>query len=158
MTRLVVLSDTHLESSDRLPAAVLSAAREADLIVHLGDFTDPGVASYLESLGPLAAVHGNWDPPELRARFPRQAELDVDGYRVALLHGHEGGRTALEAARATDADIVLYGHSHQPGAREENGKLLFNPGSPTRRRFAPEHTYGILTLDGGIRAEIISLR
>jgi predicted phosphodiesterase len=33
--------------------------------------------------------------------------------------------------------------------------ILFNPGSPTRRRFAPYHSYGILNIGNEIDAQIV---
>jgi putative phosphoesterase len=141
-----------------LPLSVLEAAQHADLIAHLGDFTEVEVARQLESMAPLAAVHGNNDSAEVRERFPALVRLDVEGRRLVLIHGHVGGRTAAQAARAVpDADIVLFGHSHQPRIQWENGRLLFNPGSPTQPRFSRSTSYGILTIDGGVRADIIPL-
>ncbi|HZU14631.1 MAG TPA: metallophosphoesterase [Chloroflexota bacterium] len=155
--KLLIVSDTHLSSGEELPPLLVEAMKGCDLIVHLGDFTAVAVADYLATLGPLAAVCGNMDDRQVRERFPTRAELTIGPYRVALLHGDQGGRTALEAARGARADIVLFGHSHQPMIRRESGKLLFNPGSPTRRRFAPAHTYGVLTINDGVHADLITL-
>lgn len=158
-TRIVVLADTHMPRSGRvLPEAVIDAARSADLIVHLGDFTGPEVAEYLGTLGPLAAVHGNNDSQAIRARFPASRLLEIEGHRVALIHGHEGGRTANAAAKAVaGADVVLFGHSHVPTIVREDGRLLFNPGSPTERRFAPHRSFGILDLGVTAEASLIQL-
>jgi len=51
--------------------------------------------------------------------------------------------------RFPDARIVVYGHSHLPEDLEVEGQILFNPGSCTERRRAPQRTYGVLRLHGG---------
>ena len=116
--------------------------------MHLGDFTHIEVANFLRTFGPLHAVHGNNDREEVRTQFPQRIDLDLEGFHLSLLHGDEGGRTALAAARAVrDADLVLFGHSHRPWNARENGTLLFNPGSPTDRRWFPYPSFGIIDLE-----------
>jgi putative phosphoesterase len=115
------------------------------------------VADSLRALGPLAGVHGNNDTEEVRLQFPAQQRLSIDGHRLALLHGHSGGRTALAAARTVEgAEIVLFGHSHRPWNEKEGGALLFNPGSPTDRRWFPYASFGVIDLGPGtVEATII---
>jgi predicted phosphodiesterase len=75
-----------------------------------------------------------------------------------LVHGDVGGRTALTAARSVDGgDAVLFGHSHRPYCSVEGGRLLFNPGSPTDRRFGPYRSYGWLEIGERIRPRIVPL-
>ena len=38
--RIGVISDTHVKTIDDIPAKILKALAEVDLIVHAGDFTD----------------------------------------------------------------------------------------------------------------------
>lgn len=55
---------------------------------------------------------------------------------------------------------MVYGHSHQPVDEVGiDGQRLFNPGSPTERRRAPYHTYGVLDFDTGrlIGHEIVAI-
>ena len=53
-------------------------------------------------------------------------------------------------ARFKDADAVVFGHSHLPLHEiGDDGFQIFNPGSPTERRSAPEHTMGIATVETG---------
>ncbi|MDP9364451.1 MAG: metallophosphatase family protein, partial [Chloroflexota bacterium] len=42
------------------------------------------------------------------------------------------------------ADCVVYGHSHIPKMELEQGTLLFNPGSPTERRWQPHFGLGLI--------------
>jgi predicted phosphodiesterase len=56
--------------------------------------------------------------------------------------------------RFPDADVVVFGHSHIPwDTVGDDGRLLFNPGSPTERRRQPHHTLGTLdVVDGRVVA------
>ncbi|MGH2444096.1 MAG: metallophosphoesterase family protein [Chloroflexota bacterium] len=159
MTRLVILADTHMPRRGKeLPGVVLDALQGADLIVHLGDFTNPELVVTLEEFGPLKAVHGNNDSAEVRRMFPGKLRFDVDGRTVALVHGDIGAPTALEAARREqNADLVLFGHSHRPVVLEENGRMLLNPGSAMDRRWAPTKAFAIADIDESIVARIIPL-
>jgi predicted phosphodiesterase len=60
--------------------------------------------------------------------------------------------------RFPDADAVVFGHSHLPLHEAEDGFQLFNPGSPTERRRAPEHTMGEATAEAGrLHFELVTL-
>jgi predicted phosphodiesterase len=49
-----------------------------------------------------------------------------------------------------EADVVVFGHSHDPVDDEgADGQRLFNPGSPTQRRRQPHASFGVLEVDGG---------
>lgn len=159
MTRLVVLADTHMPARGRdLPEAVVHAIDRADMVVHLGDFTDTALADELERRATLIAVHGNNDAEELRRRYPARRDLVLNGRRIALIHGHVGGRSARQAARSVrGADIVLYGHSHIPSQECFGNALLFNPGSPTDRRQAPFRAFGVIDIDEAVTAKIVPL-
>jgi len=145
--RIAIVSDTHLPRGARaVPDACVEAMRSADLIVHAGDFSSAEVLDWLESLGPpVHAVHGNVDTAEVRERLPETLELEAEGLRIAVIHdaGPAKGRVARMRRRFPDADAVVFGHSHLPLHSEENGFHIFNPGSPTERRRAPRHSFGI---------------
>ena len=48
------------------------------------------------------------------------------------------------------ADVVVFGHSHEPCSVEGvDGQLLFNPGSAVQRRRQPSRTMGVLELGDG---------
>lgn len=155
--QILVLADTHMPSRAQvLPEQVRNSLPNVDAIFHLGDFTCGELADSLEKHAPLFAVHGNNDSEEVRQRFPAICRVNIQGHRFALLHGHERGRTALTAARSVDnADVVVFGHSHQGFCARENGKLLFNPGSPTDRRWNPYRTFGLLDVGTEIVPQLI---
>jgi putative phosphoesterase len=156
MLRLLLLADTHLRADrvDRLPSPVVEAARSADVILHAGDVVSGALLERLAELAPVHAVCGNNDH-ELAGVLPERLELELDGVTVAMVHdsGARKGRGARLQRWFPDADVVVFGHSHQPCAeRVDGGLLLVNPGSATQRRREPHATYALVDLeDGGVQ-------
>jgi len=156
--RLAIIADTHMpKGMRRLPDACVERLKHADAILHAGDFFDLSTLRLLEALGPpVHGVVGNVDSPELRLRLPRIRTVG----RIAMIHdaGPAPGRLIRMRRTFPDADAVVFGHSHMPLHEERDGFQIFNPGSPTERRSAPEHTMGIATIeDGRPRFELLSL-
>jgi hypothetical protein len=160
---IAVISDTHLPRGRRsLPDACVARLRSADQIIHAGDFSAVDVLVGLEKLGPpVVAVHGNADDAPLRDRLPARCEIELDGVGIGLVHnaGPAAGRIGRLQARFPRAAVVVFGHSHTPLLeRGLDGFQIFNPGSPTDRRKAPEHTMGIMRLEGGaVECELLGL-
>ena len=151
-----VVADTHLPRfGAHLPAALRDGFRNegVELILHLGDFTGAGIPELFEALGPLEAVAGNNDPPELVARFGRRKILPLGGVRVGLVHGDGPRGTTIDrsvGAFANDGlDLICFGHSHQPLCERRGTLWLVNPGSPTDKRRQPRYSYAILDISGG---------
>jgi putative phosphoesterase len=150
--RLAVIADTHLPRGERrLPDCCVDALRAADLIVHAGDFSGPSVLADLRQLGPVAAVHGNVDSPELRRELPETISLELEDVVLGVIHdaGPAKGRLERLRVRFPEADAVVFGHSHMPLHEERGGFQIFNPGSPTERRRAPQRSMGKAKVDGG---------
>jgi putative phosphoesterase len=158
--KIGVVSDTHFEHIDqglefftRLFSSVFS---DIDLLLHAGDVVHPDLLDCLNEK-PILAVRGNCDPAELPAR----RIVDAAGFRIGLIHGW-GGHHDLEERifRAFDGESIdglVYGHSHFPLVRRENGLLIMNPGSPTDKRQAPFHSVGLLTAGKKLTGKIINL-
>lgn len=159
--KILVLSDTHCEKGETLPAAVLAAAKEADLIIHAGDLVDPEVVEALRAAGTaeVEAVIGNMDGAASRARFPAKKLLTLGQFRIGIAHGSGAPDTvsAKVLALFPGADVVIHGHTHQPVIEDRDGTLLLNPGSPTDNRYAPYHSFAWLYLDEatGPQAELV---
>jgi putative phosphoesterase len=159
---LAVISDTHLPRGRReLPVACVRRLRSADLILHAGDLIERSVLRRLERCGPVAAVHGNVDSPDLRVQLPDTRIVEADGARIGLIHdaGPARGRLARLRRRFPSADAVVFGHSHLPLHQEDDdGFAIFNPGSPTERRRAPGHTMGIARVEAErVSFELVTL-
>ncbi|QDY07513.1 metallophosphoesterase [Micromonospora sp. HM134] len=144
--RLLMIADTHLPRRAReLPDEVWTAVDAADVVLHAGDWVEVDLLDRLaERARRLVGVYGNNDGPDLRARLPEVAEVELAGLRVAVVHetGPKTGREQRCAARFPDRDLLVFGHSHIPWDSVAPGGLrLLNPGSPTDRRAQPYATY-----------------
>ena len=152
--RIAVISDTHMPRGNRaLPARAVAELREADAILHGGDFMRAEVLEMLQRLGPpVHGIHGNVDDEALRRMLPAARVVELGGVRIGMVHdaGPRQGRLARMRFRFKDADAVVFGHSHLPlHEADADGFQIFNPGSPTERRSAPTHTMGIVTVEDG---------
>lgn len=151
--RLAMLADTHVNTIDDLPKKIIDALFTVDLIIHAGDFTDVQLLRDLEKLRKVKAVQGNMDSRELKAMLPAKDIVEIKNKRIGITHGagspsgiEERVRKVFESDRI---DIIVYGHSHQAQNKVIEDVLLFNPGKAT-------DSFGILTIDGGVKGEIIS--
>ncbi|HET8954255.1 MAG TPA: metallophosphoesterase family protein [Solirubrobacterales bacterium] len=145
---IAVIADTHMPKGRRaLPEACVARIREAEALIHAGDFSAASVLADLRELCPtVLAVHGNVDEAELRRELPEELEVELGGRSVAIVHdaGPSAGRLGRMRARFPGADAVVFGHSHLPLHEREGGFQIFNPGSPTERRRAPQRSMGLL--------------
>jgi uncharacterized protein len=134
-----IISDTH----DNLPmvekAVNLLNETKVELILHAGDYTSPFTIPKFKALNcRLIGVFGNNDGDHdlLRKRFGetqncevrgRFAEVDVGGFRVALLHGDE---TELQNALVNCGgfDAVVSGHTHIVVNKAKGKTLVICPG------------------------------
>ena len=158
ITRIGVLSDTHIPDAGTLPLKVLGEFAHVDVILHLGDFTDLRVYKELQKIAPVVAVFGNMDSPELKSLLPEQKKLEIQGYNLGLIHGWGPPKNLEQRVfqAFSDVDIILFGHSHQPTATWIEKTFLFNPGSPTMNN-NEANTFGILELGETITHQIIRL-
>jgi putative phosphoesterase len=153
--RVAVLSDTHLRGGiDRLPDAAVAEVERADVVLHAGDVLDRASLDALSDLAgdrPLHVVLGNNDH-ELVGTLPDRLEVELTGVHVAMVHdtGARAGREARMRRWFPTADVVVFGHSHEPWLAEgAPGQLLLNPGSAVQRRRQPHHTMAVLELGRG---------
>jgi hypothetical protein len=128
---LTICSDTHSHDGHALTGRTLEAVREADHVIHSGDFTSPSaLEAFQEETRRLDAVHGNADSMAVRDRLPTARTVEYQGVRFAVTHRRDGGPTALSLfGRQREADVVVSGHSHQPSVVDADGLTLLNPGS-----------------------------
>lgn len=162
-TRVLVVGDTHCTRVGAVPDVLLELADRADHVVHTGDVIGIDVLDALEALSPVTGVCGNVDGPEIAARLPEQALVELDGVRIGVVHdaGPRLGRHARLRESFPDAHVIAYGHSHLPELERigDEGLLVVNPGSPTQRRRAPTHTIAWVEIDHGrvVEAELVHL-
>lgn len=117
-----------------------------DQVIHLGDMIeDAQEVAYAYPKLPFCMVPGNCDGESME---PAKKQILLAGKRVLLSHGHlwkvkTGLMAAIADARAAQADLLLFGHTHQATYRRlEDGLLLLNPG-------ASRSTYGLIEIVNG---------
>jgi putative phosphoesterase len=157
--RLGVISDTH----GLLRPEVFAVFEQVDHILHAGDVGKPEILVELRALAPVTAAFGNTDGMELRGELPQVAQVQLDGFEIVVTHGDQLGHpTAAKLHEAFPAaDIIVYGHTHQPLLElVDKTVTVMNPGSAGPRRFDLPVSVGIMELEPGIppRARLVSLK
>lgn len=133
-----VISDTH----DRIPFIIKAIeklnAEKVDLVLHCGDYCAPFAVSPFKNLAAkMIGVYGNNDAEkellknaflnigkEVKGSF---AKLDVNGFKIAMLHGEN--KDLLETiVECGFFDLVVYGHTHKVEVNEVGKTLVINPG------------------------------
>ena len=137
---LGLISDTH----GLLRESALRAMRNAGIIIHAGDVSDPEILEALQNLAPVTAVWGNVDTGEWATKLPSTAIVKVGAVRIYVLHDVK--QLKLNSI-PSDVAIVVSGHSHKPGQTTHDGILYINPGSAGPRRFKLPITVARLDLD-----------
>jgi putative phosphoesterase len=145
-----------------VPEKILAEARSCDLIVHAGDIVSSRTLAEFSSLGPVEAVRGNMDFPEVASKLPSSRLLQFGRWRIGITHGHLGRgadtpERALSMFPRGGIDCVIFGHSHVQLKEEREGVLLFNPGSPVAGRGGLGNSYGILEIGDTLEARIVRL-
>ncbi len=165
-----LISDTHAHLpflGGELPEKVLTIFKEANvsLIIHAGDLTSLDIIEELERIAPVVAVHGNMDPPEVRAILPSLAVEVVSGWRIGVVHDIGfpplWGMAEMERiAEEHDLDVLVFGHTHKPFLRVEGDRIFINPGSPVDPLppLLTKRTIGLLVIaEGSIEPFIIEV-
>jgi hypothetical protein len=158
--RIIVLSDTH---SEPLAKDLQADLQKADLIVHVGDFTDLALLERLKKSQEVRAVYGNMDSLELRQVLPKKLVFRCEEAAIGLVHGQGAPAQVVEGVRecfkGEKLDAIVFGHSHEPMNKVVDGVLFFNPGSPTDTVRAPFRSYGVLEVKGKtIKGQIIKIK
>jgi putative phosphoesterase len=148
--RIGVIADTH----GLLRPEVFEAFADVDHIIHAGDLGPLELLEQLERIAPVTAVYGNTDGPDVRARLPRVAQVELDGFDIVVTHGDQFGRGVPSEEFHTmfpTADILIHGHTHIPKLELVDVVVtVMNPGGAGPRRFDIPASVGILELEAGI--------
>jgi uncharacterized protein len=151
-TTMVVglVSDTH----GLVRPENFSALENVKLILHAGDVGGSSVQTELSAIAPVQAVYGNTDTPgapHLEARL----WVEIEGLTIHVSHGHEvgGSPTPEKLLSRYTADVIIFGHTHQPLIERSDRRLVVNPGAAGPRRFNLKPSVARMTVNAG-RAEV----
>jgi putative phosphoesterase len=137
--RIGLISDTHGLLRDE----AIAALRGSELILHAGDVGDPAILEALRQIAPVVAVRGNVDTEPWATGLPETEVVETNLATFYMLHSVHELDLKPDAA---GFQIVVSGHSHQPGQCDHDGVLYLNPGSAGPRRFRLPITVGRLDL------------
>ena len=144
MIRVGVVGDIHGNYYD-LKRAV-AAMGKIDHLLFTGDGYRDIYRLREETQLFVRGVVGNCD---FGSGFPSEELFTLDEYQIFLTHGHcYGVKQELnrlgEAGRAKGADLVVFGHTHQPLSSLWYEIKLFNPGTLSRERSQQGISYGMI--------------
>lgn len=162
--RLIAIADTHIQEGPikkQLPDDLMVLLKEADLIIHAGDFVAKSVFDELSTICRIEAVHGNTDDDELKELLPEQKVIEIEGIKIGIVHqaalSIHDITGAWYMAKEMGVDVLIFGHTHRP-LIERSDVLLICPGSPTTPRLSEPGAVELLIEDGRISGRIITLR
>ena len=141
---IVIMSDIHRAKD--MAREIIERCKRADLFICLGDGSDTFMSLCDEAGVPHTEVLGNCDMFFVNPKPMEIITLDLAGKRIFATHGHRYSvkhtyDTIKYAGLEREADIVLFGHTHEQYMEyvERAGKdnmLLINPGSVADGNFA----------------------
>ncbi len=145
--RIIVFSDTHKKFDAML--RIVEDNPDAGLYIFLGDGErelDDLRCYYPDKK--ILNVSGNCDYGSMAKTIDATFVMDkkivfLHGYTHGVNYGTEG---LLKLAHETNADIILFGHTHQRFISYEDGVYLFNPGSAGQPRDGKGPSYGFVDI------------
>ncbi len=161
MKRVIALADSHGLSSGLQQAIDLALKRgKVDVVAFLGD----GLRDF-QALEPALTrrdiqcmtVRGNND---FSFHVPSELVFRVDGVVFYACHGHQwqvkyGLERLMYAAREREAQVALFGHTHQSALEAEYGIYFINPGAVSLPRLSRYAYAEICIQDGHIRPALV---
>lgn len=123
--KIMILSDSH--SMSKIDLLNLLKNNHVNYYIHCGDIylTYDGI-----SLNSFYLVRGNND----YGNIPDELLLTIDNLKIFVVHGHRYDVDynldhLKHIAKEKGADIVLFGHTHNPYYGIHDGIIFINPGS-----------------------------
>jgi len=112
--RVLIISDTHIDSIRNLPEVVIFHIKNTDAVIHAGDII--GIKAYeeMKKLNKhLYAVRGNMDI--LLTSLPDKLTFKLEELMISVTHGdmYVNLYNGL-IYDFPDSDIVVFGHTHHP--------------------------------------------
>ena len=158
--KVIAISDTHIKHGSimkQLPEELVLLLKEADMIIHAGDFVTKAAFEELAGLNRLEAVHGNMDEIKLKASLPERRIIEVEGVKIGIIHeaalSLQDTTGAWYLAKEMGVDVLVFGHIHKP-VIERADMLLVCPGSPTFPRLSEPGAVELIIEKGKISGKV----
>ncbi len=159
--RIIAISDTHIKYGsimEQLPAGLAAMLKDADMVIHAGDFVIKAAYDELSSICRLVAVQGNMDEAALKSHLSVQSVVEIESIRIGVVHeaalSLQDTTGAGYLAREMGVDVLIFGHLHRP-LIEKSDALLICPGSPTAPRLSDPCAVELVIENGRISGNIV---
>lgn len=135
--KFIVTSDSHGEFMAMRD--IILKHNNADVIIFCGDGSkDIDEIRYTFPEKMVISVRGNCD---WYCDNPDVQEITLCGRKIFITHGHifgvkQGYQRIIQRGQSINADIVLFGHTHQQFSSFEGNMLLLNPGSIGHKQYS----------------------
>ena len=145
---IAVISDTHRV------AKYINIAKEyiksADVLIHLGDNSEDIEELTNGFKGKVYGVRGNCD---FTNNYPKENIIVLEGKKIFITHGDLYGvkyslTNLYYRAKEVEADIVLFGHTHEQLILNEDEIIFMNPGSISLPKLRGRHI-GYIDIENG---------
>ena len=163
-SNIIIIGDTHAAALGRLPQEMLRAIRQADWVIHVGDYTSKDVLDGLVKLKGerFRGVHGNADPRAIRNEVPAKDILEVQGKRIGITHPASGGddddveERVMAEFKNDGVDAIVHGHTHDSKIVMLGGIWLISPGKGylEKSHFGSPTSLAIMTVGETITGKI----
>jgi putative phosphoesterase len=161
--KIIAISDTHIKQGsilEQIQPELVRLIKDADTVIHAGDFVTKEAHDELSGICRLEAVHGNMDEPALKRLLPARKVIELDGLRFGIIHeaalSIQDTTGAWYMAKEMEVDVLIFGHIHKP-VIEKSNVLLACPGSPTAPRLSEPSAIELSIEDGSISGKVITL-
>lgn len=123
--KIMILSDSHMMPKSNL--LTLLKQNDVDYYIHCGDIFMPYDNINLNN---FYLVRGNND----YAKINDELFITIDNLKFYIVHGHRydvyyNTDYLYNAALEKGADVVCFGHTHQPYLKQHKNLIMINPGS-----------------------------
>ena len=159
--KLLVFSDSHGKATNMQNAVDMH--KNADSLLHAGDgIKDIDLLKNIPNT--VYTVNGNFEDSFFSLqKGNKYAIFELGGKKIYMCHGHRHNvnfsmSSLIYSAVECDADIVIYGHTHQKHNeyisgedlpfKREKGLYIFNPGSISRPRDNIYASFGLIEIQG----------
>lgn len=155
--KIIVFSDSHRDVDTMI---IATNYEKPDMIIHLGDYV--GDALKLKEAFPdipMQLVKGNGD---FATHCKSEKTLSINNKKIIITHGHRysvkmGISRLVNYGMYSDADIILFGHTHFPYLQQHECLWVMNPGRGGKISGRDNNTsYGLITFkDNDFECEIV---
>ncbi|MCA1933276.1 MAG: YfcE family phosphodiesterase [Calditerrivibrio sp.] len=142
--KILIISDTHINSIRNLHPKVISEIKNSDAVIHAGDIVGEIAYREIKSISrKLYAVRGNMDI--LTDELERKITFNIYDKKISVCHGdiYNDIYNGL-LYDFVDSNIIIFGHTHHPYSKIIGKQHLINPGSTSKNRWKNKKSYVIL--------------